>query len=192
MNKYIEIFSPLIFTAIIIPLFKIIFNENKCFFSRSHEEKIEAIDFILKYKQSTRKLEQIKNEMIISKFGLHKDLKFTTKIIYFHEDSHRNEGASRTLLTMKGLYNYSQGIVTMSKMAAFAMFVMCLIGTMMIFWGMIQLFSEGVGFAHTISYSLAFIMGALYVFFSGFVVNKYLKLVLSLKRFNAFDKCSER
>ncbi|EPR0422770.1 hypothetical protein ACUZIT_004367 [Enterobacter hormaechei] len=106
--EFFKILSPFIIltiSVILIPLIKKLYYSYVSFFSLPTNKKIEAMEYISEYKESSNTLKKLKHKIIINDYKLHENTDFSKCVIsFYYENIIRNEYFSKSLLRIKGLY----------------------------------------------------------------------------------------
>lgn len=106
--EFFKILSPFIIlaiSAILIPWIKRFYSSYISFFSLPTSKKIEAIEYINAYKESSNTMEKLKHKIIISDYKLHDNAELSKCVIgFFYEDISKNGYFAKSLLRIKGLY----------------------------------------------------------------------------------------
>ncbi len=189
-TEWFKILSPFItfvISVILIPLMKKFYSSYVSFFSLPTSKKIEAIEYINRYKKSSNTLEKLKHKIIISDYKLHEDTDFSKWVInFYYEDINKNSYFSKSLLRAKGLYVIVNKRITVNIRNTFFVIAFWLL-TFFIYY-VTYYFSSGLGngIANAV-FTITLIVSAIfYTCMMLIVSSRFISIILNKKRFNEY------
>lgn len=118
-SEFFKVASPfiiLIITTVVIPYVKNRSNLKKTFFDLPAAEQIDAIDYIKNYNAEKKSLSVLAHKIKMKGYKLDEDKDFSSKLIcFYYNNQSSNRGFCETLLKMRGMYSYNNGIITFKR-----------------------------------------------------------------------------
>lgn len=177
----------------IVPYFKRAISKNN-FFNHSFTLRSEAIKWLFCEKTALFSANKYCQEMLMRHYGLSFDMELNRKIIIYFLHHRDSEKECKSLFTLRGVYKYGNGILSMKKgmWATILVFI-----AMMIFSGIIafsllnKYFNVNHDWIYLLFSVLLFVLTLIYFVMVFFTLTNMLKVRKVIAKINGFTLQSQ-
>lgn len=182
-------FIILIISALVIPLLKRGNESRKTFFELPADVKTEAIDYLLKYKETNQPMKTLSHKIKMEGYKLDEDVKFSTKVIkFYYHDRSKNARFCRNVLKARGMYSVNEAKIYFRPSMYLGLLIFSLAAAFQIWFGHIIYNPDAPGIVDVIpSFSLV-ASGVAYACVVSYIIIQCIVIKVSKERFNKFGE----